>query len=148
MQQTLQKNVNERYRIVAECRLKFVAMMEDVCGLREAITEISDTHFDGHQILFADTASLLEATISDLCEFASDFNDLVKGVEWELINIDGVRESCLVVAQGYCDRFVRSARSETLLWWGDGESALHHLCPEYCFHRLLGQLCPSTAQAM
>jgi hypothetical protein len=141
------KDVNERKGIVAECRFKFVAMMEDACGLREAIAEISDTHFDG-QVLFADAASLLEATISDLCEFASEFNDMVKEVEWELIHIDRVPDSCLVVAQGYCDRFVRSAHSESLLRAGDGESALNHLCPEYCFHRLLGQLCPSTAQAV
>jgi hypothetical protein len=127
------------------CRSDFLAMVEDTWAFKEAVTEIGDMYFDGYDILFEDTVLRLESTMSRFRKIAADYNEIARLVDFELIDVDKMSETCQVSAQTYREEFVRLARSESLLWMGDNEAALRELCPTHCFHRLRGQRCPATA---
>jgi hypothetical protein len=124
-------------------RSEFVEMMDDTRAFKAAAAEISDTFFDGHQVLFDDTMSDLESTISRFRRIEGNFNGAAKMLKINLIEMEEVSEACLARAQSYVKESVRTARSAALLWAGSPNAALRELCPTHCFHRLLGQPCPA-----
>jgi hypothetical protein len=82
--------------IVKGCRLEFIAMIEDTLAFKEAVAEVSETYFKGHEVLFEDAASQLESVVDQFRRIAAEFNDVASSpsLEIEPIKIDETTEAC------------------------------------------------------
>ena len=142
----MRDGIGQGDEIITLMRTELAATMDDTRAFQEAVAEISDTYFDGHQVLFEDTMSDLESIMDRFRQIATDYNHLAqlrKVLKTDLIEMEQVSEACLARAQNYCEHFVRIARFAALLGHGDANAALRELCPTDCFHQLLGQPCPA-----